>query len=86
MHNATAQSFNIFLYFALSCAEALLNTILIPMYSSTDNSPTTAIVLNAIYQLAIFFCILLVAEGTEVEVYSINFTFLFLPFGVAVSL
>ena len=37
MHNATAQSFNIFLYFALSCAEALLNTILIPIYSSTDN-------------------------------------------------
>ena len=40
-------------YFALFCADALLKTILIPKYSSTDNSPTNANVLNAMYHLAI---------------------------------
>lgn len=40
-------------YFALFCADVLFSIILIPKYKSTDNNPTNANVLNAIYHLAI---------------------------------
>ena len=53
---ATNQSLIMFLYFALSCAEALLNIILIPKYSSTDNNPISAIILSAVYHVAILDC------------------------------